>query len=209
MNQIILASGSPRRKKLLHKFGFSFSVHKSTVDEYFEPEWSPRKVVRELARRKAKDVAGYYQNALIIGADTIVVFKDTILEKPDTPAEAKAMLQQLSGNTHRVLTGVALYKKIDTPDNSNIMESSTFVEQTHVIFGNLNGKIINSYVSSGNPMDKAGGYGIQDRHAPLFVKRIEGDYYNVVGFPLHSFYNRVNKFAPEFLSQQNLLSTDE
>lgn len=201
METIILASGSPRRKKLLQKIGIAFEVHASEVNENFESHWSPGEIAQSLAERKAKAVSSQYSEALIIGADTIVTFEDKILEKPANPSEANDMLQQLSGRAHKVLTGVSLLK---TGESDNIADSKTFVETTSVIFGELSPKLINAYVATANPMDKAGAYGIQDPHGALFVKAIEGDYYNVVGFPLHSFYNVMTSFAPKFLSQQKL-----
>lgn len=201
METIILASGSPRRKKLLQKIGVTFEVHSSEVNEDYESHWSPSQIVQTLADRKARAVAPDYSNALIIGADTIVTYNNEILEKPTTLSEANTMLQRLSGHSHEVLTGVSLLK---TDTSNNLTDSTTFVETTKVIFGDINPKLINTYVATANPMDKAGAYGIQDPHGALFVEAIEGDYYNVVGFPLHSFYNAITSFAPEFLSQQNL-----
>lgn len=201
MKQIILASGSPRRKKLLHKIDLPFSVHASSVDEQYNDNWTPPEIVTNLAERKATDIAQHYNNALIIGADTLVALGDTILEKPANPTEAKTMLQQLSGKTHRVLTGVALIK---TEQSNTITNKTTFVEKTDVIFGSLKNELIDAYVATGDPMDKAGSYGIQDPYGALFVKRIEGDYYNVMGFPLHRFYTIVDSFAPEFISRINL-----
>jgi septum formation protein len=201
LKSIILASGSPRRKKLLQKIGITFKVHTSKVEEDYENHWSPSKIVETLANRKAGAVAPYYGDALLIGADTIVTYNDEILEKPATPSEAKKMLQQLSGHLHKVLSGVSLLK---TDASNNITESTTFVETTNVLFGELDPKLIDAYVATAKPMDKAGAYGIQDPHGALFVETIEGDYYNVVGFPLHSFYNTMKSFAPDFLSQQEL-----
>lgn len=201
MKTIILASGSPRRKKLLEKIGISFKVHANNVTEDYNSRWSPRQIVETLADRKAKAVAPHYRNALTIGADTIVTFNNKILEKPPTRSEAKNMLQQLSGNSHQVLTGLSLVKS-DT--SNNITDTTTLVETTTVIFGNLNSKLINAYIATANPMDKAGAYGIQNPHGSLFVKAIRGDYYNVMGFPLHSFYNAMTSFAPEFLTQQKI-----
>lgn len=198
MTNIILASASPRRKKLLQQINLSFTVHPSSVDESYDPALSPGEIVTELALRKARDVAPQYSNALIIGADTIVTFNKQILEKPKDPQEAQEMLHQLSDNVHQVLTGVALCK-VDS--SNNISNSLTFVERTNVKFGNLNSDDIKKYARGGSPLDKAGGYGIQDDFGAVFVKRIEGDYYNVVGFPLHSFYNALHSFAPEILPQ--------
>jgi septum formation protein len=201
LNKIILASGSPRRKKLLQQINFSFKVHPSKVDESYDPSLSPDEIVQELASRKAKDIAQHYDHALVVGADTIVVFENQILEKPANQQEARKMLRKLSGQTHQVLTGVALYK-IDA--EQNIMESYTFVETTDVIFGELKSHNIDAYVETGSPMDKAGSYGIQDDYGAIFVRRIEGDYYNVVGFPLHRFYNVMETFAPEFLPRTQI-----
>ena len=199
MNPIILASRSPRRKNLLTKIGLSFTVTPSEIDESYNPEWSPAKIARNLAQQKAKDIAQHYKNALIIGADTIVAFNDVILEKPTSSSEAKTMLQELSGQTHTVLTGTALVK---TNDANNIIDQTSFVEKTKVAFGDLDPELIHSYVATESPMDKAGAYGIQDSHGALFVKEIWGDYYNVVGFPLHRFYTTMKSFAPDFLAYQ-------
>ncbi|PAU95711.1 septum formation protein Maf [Aliifodinibius salipaludis] len=201
METIILASGSPRRKELLQKIGITFKVHASKVNEDYESHWSPNQIAETLAERKARDIAPKYGNALIIGADTIVTHNGKILEKPATPSEANTMLRQLSGHSHKVLTGVSLLK---TDASNNITDHRTFVETTNVIFGELNPTLVNAYVATTNPMDKAGAYGIQDPHGTLFVEAIEGDYYNVVGFPLHRFYNILTSFAPKLLSQQNL-----
>lgn len=181
--------------------GLTFEVHASDASEDYESDWSPNQIVQTLAKRKADAIASFHSNALIIGADTIVTFNDQILEKPSSCSEAKDMLQQLSGHTHEVLTGISLLK---TDASNNITDSTTFVETTNVIFGDLTPALINAYVATQNPMDKAGAYGIQDPHGALFVKAIEGDYYNVVGFPLHSFYNMMTSFAPELLSRQKL-----
>lgn len=195
METVILASGSPRRKKLLEQINMPFQVQKSAVDENYRSDLSPAKVVEVLARRKATDVARHYTKALIIGADTIVAYRGKILEKPSTREEAQRMLMQLSGNTHSVFTGVSLYKKA-SHDSSRV---HTFFEETKVTFGNLNIHDIQQYVESGSPMDKAGGYGIQDDYGAIFVRHIEGDYNNVVGFPLYSFYQVMQNFAPEYL----------
>jgi septum formation protein len=168
------------------------------VDESFNIKLNPEEIVQQLALRKAKDVAAEFKDALIIGADTIVVFENEILTKPAHAEEAKTMLGRLSGETHQVYTGVSLCK-VDS--NNNITKSTAFFEKTDVTFGALNPEDIDAYVASGSPFDKAGGYGIQDDFGAIFVKRIEGDFYNVVGFPLHSFYKVIHTFAPEFISK--------
>lgn len=198
MNNIILASGSPRRKKLLEQINLPFEVQVSSVEETFDTSLSADQIVQQLALRKARDIAQQSKDALIIGADTIVVFDDSILEKPADHNEAHQMLQELSGEIHYVLTGVALCK---VDNHNNITDTLTFVESTEVTFGQLDSDDIEAYVDSGSPMDKAGGYGIQDDFGAIFVKKINGDFYNVVGFPLHAFYNTMHSFAPEHLPQ--------
>lgn len=198
---IILASQSPRRKKLLQQIGISFSVEPSTCDESYDDNEAPSKIVQMLAERKALDVAQSKKDALVIGADTIVVFKNKILEKPKTQREAAGMLRSLSGASHSVLTGVSLVR---TDKKGNILAKETFFEQTMVYFGNLDESEIEAYVSGGSPMDKAGAYGIQDDWGTLFVKRIEGDYNNVVGLPLFALYRHLKKFAPEYMQQMSL-----
>lgn len=195
MKTVILASGSPRRKKLLEQINMSFRVRESTAEENYRSDLAPAEVVERLSRRKAADVARHYAGALIIGADTIVAYRDRILEKPATDEAARRMLMQLSGNTHSVYTGVTLHEK-PSADKSRI---HTFFVETKVTFGNLNIRDVNHYVESGSPMDKAGAYGIQDNYGAIFVKHIEGDYNNVVGFPLYTFYQVMQNFAPEYL----------
>lgn len=201
MNKIILASASPRRKKLLQQINLSFQVQPSLIDESFDSTLSADQNVQQLALRKSKDVATQFKDALVIGADTIVVLNDQILTKPANHKEARNMLMQLSGQTHQVYTGVGLCKVND----HNITDTITFMEKTEVVFGDLNPEDIDTYVSDGSPMDKAGGYGIQDDFGAIFVKQIKGDFYNVVGFPLHSFYTVMHSFAPEYLSKAKLI----
>jgi septum formation protein len=195
LKSIILASASPRRKKLLQKINLNFDVHASDVTEEYDSSLSPAKVVQALAERKALDVARKFGEALIIGADTIVAHQDDILEKPPTPEAAKDMLHQLSGSTHSVLTGVTLCMTSSGDDQ----KVHTFFEETEVTFGQLRSDDISRYVQSGSPMDKAGAYGIQDDFGAIFVERIEGGYNTVVGFPLYSFYQEMIRFAPEYI----------
>ena len=196
----ILASQSPRRKKLLEQINISFKVEPSSCEETFNANEQPSVIVQELAMRKAKDIAKGKKDALVIGADTIVVFKNEILGKPDSKTEAERMLSKLSGNLHSVYTGVALIK---TDDQSNIFKEKTFSEETKVYFGKLTESEIKSYVASGSPMDKAGSYGIQDDWGALFVEKIEGDYNNVVGLPLPALYRCLKTFAPEVIPSFN------
>lgn len=193
---IILASQSQRRKNLLKQMNLEFTVEPSSCDESFDDNDEPAEIVQKLALRKAIDVSEGKCKAVIIGADTIVVFDNRILGKPDSKTEARTILRSLSDNCHYVLTGVALVK---TGEEGNILKKKTFYEETKVFFGNLDESEINSYVDGGSPMDKAGSYGIQDDRGAFFVKRIEGDYYNVVGLPLHALYRHLKEFAPDFM----------
>lgn len=202
---MILASQSPRRKKLLEQINLPIVVKPSSASESYDVNEQPEDIVQILALRKATQVAADLEDALVIGADTIVVHQGIILEKPESPEEAERMLTRLSGDTHKVFTGVALIK---TGPEGNIQASHSFFECTQVSFGQLSRHDIKQYIQTGSPMDKAGSYGIQDDWGALFVERIEGDYYNVVGFPLYRFYKQLKKFAPEFSSVFFKLTSD-
>lgn len=184
MDKVILASTSPRRKELLQLLEIPFQIASANVDESFDKTLSPAEIVQTLALRKARAVAKDNKTAVVIGADTIVVLKDEILGKPSNSTEAIAMLTNLSGKTHSVYTGVALVQ------NDKQM---TFFEKTNVLFWELTTEEINSYVKTGEPFDKAGGYGIQDVGATL-VKKINGDYYNVVGLPVSKLVRQLRAF---------------
>ena len=188
--KIILASKSPRRKYLLELLNLRFDVHGSDIEEHY-PHDEPQDIVKYLASAKANDVAKNYEDALIIGADTIVTLNGEILEKPVDENHAFRMLKALSDNTHEVYTGVSIIEKKDDK-----LVESLFFEQTKVTFTALEDEEIRKYIATGSPMDKAGAYGIQDDWGAVFVKRIEGDYYNVVGFPLHLFYQHLKTIQP-------------
>ncbi len=194
--RIILASQSPRRKKLLELFGFSFEVSPSAIQET-SSESDPVKLVEDLAHQKAVDIALSCPNSLIIGADTIVLHNGNILGKPKNAVEASKMLNELSGTQHSVHTGVAL---IETNEHSHIKNSITFSEKTEVTFDVLNQNEIDHYIATGSPMDKAGSYGIQDDWGALFVKKLHGDYYNVVGLPLNRLYSKLKAHFPYVLT---------
>lgn len=192
MPRIILASGSPRRKNLLTQIGLTFEVIPSSIsEETYETE--PAGIVENLAEKKAADVAKDKTNSTIIGADTIVVFENEVLGKPQNEKEAEEMLLKLSGTFHEVFTGVAL---IQTDEQGVITKKNVFHEQTKVYFSALEQQEIQRYIKTGSPFDKAGAYGIQDDLGAIFIKRIEGDYYNVVGLPLNRFYNEWKTFSP-------------
>ena len=179
MKKLILASASLRRRDLMNQIGLNFEIIPSNVNEAIS-EVEPIKLVQKLALLKAHEVAekefAKKSNALVIGADTIVVDGQTILGKPDTEETAIEMLRKLSGRQHRVMTGVAV---VDSQSGKHCVD----VEITHVFFRKLEEKEIYRYVATGEPMDKAGAYAIQGK-AALFVERIEGCFFNVVGLPL-------------------------
>ena len=185
--KIYLASQSPRRAHLLSLIGFSFEVIPSNIDENAIEEPIPEKHVQALSLAKAQKVAETVEHGLVIGADTIVVLKDEILGKPASSVDATKMLSKLSGQTHTVFTGFSLIEK------PNWRTASDY-EQTFVRFRNLFDWEIENYVNTQNPMDKAGAYGIQDQSA-VFADRIEGCFYNVVGFPLSKFYTTLLNFV--------------
>ena len=185
--QIILASESPRRQALLNQIGMDFSVIISGINEDISIDLPPNRLAEHFAREKAHAVSVNYPNHLVIGADTIVVFDDQIIGKPKDHEESFNMLSKLSGNTHQVITGVTL-KLLD----KNL--DDTFHEITKVTFNTLSESDINYYINTYNPFDKAGSYGIQDWSA-VFVKHIDGCFYNVMGLPLANFWERINKLG--------------
>lgn len=171
---IVLASSSPRRIELLNTAGLDFQVCPAQGEEYLDPALLPEEAAVEVARAKALEIAARYPEDCVIGADTIVVAGGEILGKPKDKAHAAEMLRALSGRTHVVLTGVCLLKG---------GEERCFCQSTEVEFYPLTDDEIDAYVDSGEPMDKAGAYGIQGLGCVL-VKGIRGDYFNVMGFPV-------------------------
>jgi len=174
MNRLILASSSPRRKELLELANLPFEILVSDIEETIPGNELPETIVQLLARQKAMAVAEKARDAYVIGADTIVVYNGIILGKPKTTEDAYATLKMLSDKTHEVLTGVSII----SPELE-----VTFFERTKVTFWPLAEEEIKQYIASGEPMDKAGSYGIQGRGS-LLVKKVEGDYFSVVGLPI-------------------------
>ncbi len=174
--KIILASASPRRKELLELIGLQFKVDLGDYKEDINLKLSPHELARALSLEKAKSVAGKYNNAIIIAADTFVIIRGQILGKPHTEEEAKRMLVLLDGATHSVITGFTI---LDTDTGKKISRSV----ETKVTFKKLTEKEIDAYVKTKEPLDKAGAYAIQGLGS-ILVKRIEGDYFNVIGLPL-------------------------
>ncbi len=177
MKQIILASQSPRRKELLGRFCQNMIICADHTEEVKIPGEKPEDMVMRLALTKAKNVAKTRgEDALVIGADTVVVLDGNVLGKPEDKEDAFRMLRSLSGNKHTVFTGVAV---LDTETETE----KTFAEATKVRFKELNDDEIAAYIQSGEPMDKAGAYGIQELGS-LLIEGVEGDYFNVVGLPI-------------------------
>lgn len=181
MEKIILASNSPRRRELLSQAGIDFEVIPADIEEVICDE-APDKVVMSLSKQKALWVAENNPGRIVIGADTIVAYDGEILGKPVDENEALDMLSMLSGRTHKVYTGVTIVRP-----GKDGFETETFAEETEVVMYQNDRQTLLEYIATGEPMDKAGAYGIQGRGAVL-VKEIKGDYNNVVGLPLARVY---------------------
>ncbi len=178
MKRIILASASPRRRDLMEQAGFTFDVCVSTKEEKKE-SWSPEETVKRLSEQKALDVSEQYdEDCIVIGADTVVACEHEILGKPTDEEDAFRMLFMLQGRTHQVYTGVTI---IEGPKGNRTVK--VFAEKTDVTMYPMSADMIREYIRTGEPMDKAGAYGIQGR-AAVFVKSVCGDYNNVVGLPV-------------------------
>ena len=184
--QLILASGSPRRKELLSLFGVPFIVRAADIDETMDKNKAPFDEVARVSRLKALAVPREEED-IVIAADTIVVLGGTVLGKPHSREEAIKMLTALSGRDHQVMTGFTVKKK---------KKAETFTEVTDLHFRPLREAEILRYVDSGEPMDKAGAYGIQGG-AALFCEKLEGDYYNVMGLPVCRLQKALRRVAPE------------
>ena len=186
MEKLILASASPRRSQLLNQAGIPFVCIPADVSEDCDRTLSPELVVNTLSLRKAKAVSALHPNRIVLAADTVVVSNGKILEKPKTPEIAYDMLTALSGSTHEVLTSFTLGRDGDF---------HTECVHTKVTFRTLSPNEIEAYVASGEPLDKAGAYGVQEG-ACIFVRAIEGDYYNVVGLPICRVYELLSEKYP-------------
>lgn len=185
---VVLASQSPRRQELLRCLFPRFTVRVSEADETLPAGIAPNAAVESLALRKARAVARDAPGALVIGADTVVAIDGLILGKPRDAADAAGMLRRLSGRTHQVYTGVAMLGG---------GREETFHECTGVTFAPLAEEEIAWYLSTGEPFDKAGSYGIQG-YGARFIERISGDYFAVMGLPLHGIYTRIRRFYKSF-----------
>jgi len=184
--KLVLASSSPRREEILNQLKLKFTIVPGKIDESNFNSSSPEELVKTLAVEKARSVSGLVEDALIIAADTIVVYEDQILGKPADQSEAKEQLKLLSGREHNVITGIAV---LDSETDEVLVDRNI----TRVKMLNFKEDKIDKYISTGEPMDKAGSYGIQGLGG-LFVEEIEGSYYSVVGLPIHQLAELLDKF---------------
>jgi septum formation protein len=181
---MILASKSPRRKEILENFGLKLKIKTKEVEETSSKE-NYIEIIREIAHKKGIEIAMENPSEIVVSADTLVVLDGEIMGKPIDEKDAKDMLKKLSGRSHEVVTAFAVFlydKKIEIINHCI----------TKVFFKNLSEEEIDWYIKSGEPMDKAGAYGIQG-FGNVFVERIEGDFFNVMGFPLSCFYDTLNR----------------
>ena len=187
--KFILASQSPRRSKLLTQIGIIFETHPSNIIEDLSFNLPPSSLSMNFAKNKAKAVAKKYKSSWVIGADTIVNYKGKIFGKPNSFSEGNEMLRALSGKTHDVFTGVSI-------QNIEKKMNMTFNERTKVTLKKLTDEDIFFYLKNHKPYDKSGSYGIQG-YFSVFVKKIDGCYFNIVGLPLHSLYLKLKSIEEE------------
>ncbi len=188
---IVLASASPRRKELLALAGLKFTVDAGDYEEDLSRNLKPHDLAKFLSREKARAVSHKYPNALIIAADTFIVFRNELMGKPHTEKEAARMLTLLSGKSHAVITG---YTVLHMKSGKTVSRSV----ETKVWFKRLSPAEIRAYVKTGEPLDKAGAYAIQGRGS-LIVRKIEGDYCNVIGLPLAALAETLRRFGLRLL----------
>ncbi len=180
--RLVLASASPRRKELLAQAGYEFEVQAAAIDETRQVDEEPTTYVRRLALEKAQAIAHSSPDATVIGADTTVVLRGQVMNKPADRMDAERMLRHLSGQTHQVHTGIAVVRA---------SKAVSHVETTSVTFREIAEEELERYIASGDPLDKAGAYGIQG-YAARWIPRIEGDYFNVVGLPVAALVTLLN-----------------
>jgi septum formation protein len=207
MHKIILASGSPRRREILEQVGLKFTVCTSDIEEIFTKE-KPEEIVIELASIKVNDVANKInESSIIIGSDTMVAVNGQVMGKPKDEEDAKNMIRKLQDNKHQVYTGVSVIIKEEALEQSNTSQEKNpiyinkyvnFVTKTDVWVNSMTEEQIAAYVETGEPYDKAGAYAIQGRFA-IHINKIEGDYYNIVGFPIAKLYEVLLKEGIDLL----------
>ena len=199
MIKVILGSKSPRRKEILERMGVSFESMVADVNEKVSKK-EPGPMVEDLARQKAEKISEMVgvdidNKIIIIGADTMVFHKGNPLGKPIDEEDAFRMLEEISDDVHEVYTGVYIIIK----ESGNVVNRISFANQTRVWVNKLSKKQIIDYIASGEAMDKAGAYGIQGRFG-IFIKKIEGDYYNVVGLPIAEIYEKLLEVGIDLLN---------
>jgi len=182
---IILASGSPRRQAFFKELGLNYRIETKEIDETYPKHFKKEKITSFLALKKARAFNKLKSEEVLVTADTIVWFKKSALEKPKSLKEAKLMLKKLSNRKHLVITSICL---------KNSIKEKVFSCETIVYFNKLSDDMINYYIKNYNPLDKAGGYGIQEWFGYVGVKKIIGSYFNVMGFPVHKFYKELKRF---------------
>ncbi len=185
MKEIILASASPRRREIMNMLNIPYKVIVSNVAEKLNEQLSLEERIEDLALQKASAVFRQHQDALVIGADTIVELDGEVIGKPHSMTEARAMLKKLSGRTHRVVTAVAVM---------TAEETWTVADTAYVTFDRLEDEEIEKYIQTKEPYDKAGGYAVQG-WASVFITHIEGSYYTIMGFPLHLVYRKLRSLG--------------
>ena len=200
---IILASGSPRSRELMEREGVAFSVRVSQADETLDADLlrQPEEAAKKLAERKARAVVedvlneGYAGMAMVVGADTMVVADNVIYGKPVDEADAKRILGELSGQAHQVITGVSVWL-VGAPEGEEDISLAfrSFAETSHVLFRELDDALIDAYIATGEPMDKAGAYGVQGKGGEMLVERVSGDFDNVVGLPVKRLIEEFSEF---------------
>jgi septum formation protein len=199
---LVLASASPRRSELLRNAGIPFVIQPAHVDERMLPGEAPEAYARRLAAEKARAVFRQRPQDRVLGADTIVVVDSHVLEKPRDPADAARMLRLLSGRSHRVITGVCLMQTVSSFESQVSSREDVRAEITEVWIRDLSEDEIQEYISSGEPMDKAGAYGIQGI-ASRWISKIVGCYFNVVGLPVPLVYRMLRENS----TQHSAIST--
>ncbi|OGZ67869.1 MAG: septum formation protein Maf [Candidatus Staskawiczbacteria bacterium RIFCSPHIGHO2_02_FULL_34_9] len=187
--KIILASTSPRRKEILAKTGLVFEIQASDYHEDMTLKMSPEKLVEYLSKGKAEAVALKNSNAIVIAADTFVAYKNKKLGKPKDKREAKKMLTMLSGKQNNIISGVTI---IDTHSGKSL----SFHEITKVFMKKMSADEIENYIATGEPLDKAGAYALQERGS-IFIKKIDGDFFNAMGLPLNKLVEKLKMFSVE------------
>lgn len=188
MKEIILASASPRRREIMNRLNIPYKVIISNLTEKLNDSLPLEEKIMDLARQKAEAVFKDHQDALVIGADTIVELDGEIIGKPHNTSEARDMIRKLSGRTHRVVTAVAMISD---------EEIWTTADTAYVTFEKIDDEEIEKYIMTREPYDKAGGYAVQG-WASVFISHIDGSYYTIMGFPLHLVYRKLRQLGYQY-----------